>query len=169
MPKRILNFIIVELAGIKFFELSNRWEEDTLMLQPDVLSILIGVNDYWHTLSHSYKGSVKTYEDDYRKLLDRTKKRLPNVKLIIGEPFAIKGGSAITNDGWNTDFKEYQKVATQIAKDYDGVLIPYQSIFEEALEKGAVSHWCPDGVHPSMAGHYLMANAWVSALMKTLD
>jgi lysophospholipase L1-like esterase len=149
------------VGGNKVFELANRWEEDALMLKPDVLSILIGVNDYWHTLSHGYKGSAKTYEADYRQLLDRTKKHLPNVKLMIGEPFAIKGGTAIQGDGWDSTFKTYQKIAEKIAQDYDAKFIPYQSIFETALEKAPVSYWCPDGVHPSMAGHYLMAEAWM--------
>ena len=60
-------------------------------LKPDWISILIGVNDYWHMLRHGYKGTHETYENDYRKLLTRTKEALPDVKLIICQPFAIPG------------------------------------------------------------------------------
>jgi lysophospholipase L1-like esterase len=70
---------------------------DCLALQPDVLSILIGVNDYWHTLSGGYKGTVEIYENDLRDLLKYTKEKLPNVRFVICEPFALKGGSAIEN------------------------------------------------------------------------
>lgn len=153
------------ISGHKVFQLANRWEDDCLQLQPDVLSILIGVNDFWHTLSHNYKGTVEVYEKDFRTLLDRTKKSLPDVQLIIAEPFVLRG-TAIVEEKWYPAFSAYQKVAQSIAKDYDATFIPLQSIFDKALEMAPVSYWCPDGVHPSMAGAYLMAEAWLSALQK---
>ena len=132
-----------------------------MQLQPDVLSILIGVNDFWHSL-RDYKGTVEVYEADFRQLLDRTLKSMPNLKLIIGEPFAVKGGTAI-DERWFPDFPKYQKVALDIAKDYKAAFIPYQKVFEKALEQAPASYWCPDGVHPSMAGAYLMKEAWINA------
>ncbi|MEM6316384.1 MAG: SGNH/GDSL hydrolase family protein [Bacteroidota bacterium] len=153
------------ISGHKVFQLANRWEDDCLQLQPDVLSILIGVNDFWHTLSHNYKGTVEVYEKDFRTLLDRTKKSLPDVQLIIAEPFVLRG-TAIVEEKWYPAFSAYQKVAQSIAKDHDATFIPLQSIFDKALEMAPVSYWCPDGVHPSMAGAYLMAEAWLSALQK---
>ena len=150
------------ISGHKVFQLANRWDDDCLQLQPDVLSILIGVNDFWHTLSWGYKGTVEVYENDLKKLLERTKKKLPNVKLIIGEPFAVPGGTAI-NEKWDA-FHDYRDIAKQIAKDFGAVFLPYQSIFEEALKVAPVSYWCPDGVHPSLAGAYLMKEAWVKGM-----
>lgn len=148
------------ISGNKVFQLANRWEDDCLQLSPDVLSILIGVNDFWHTLTGGYKGTVETYETDFRKLLDRTKDALPDVRLIIGEPFAVKGGSAI-NDDWYPTIHHYREAAARVAKDYQATFIPYHSIFEKALETAPVSYWCPDGVHPSIAGGHLMARAWM--------
>ncbi len=147
------------ISGNKVFQLADRWEDDCLHLEPDVLSILIGVNDFWHSL-RDYDGTVEVYNTDFRKLLDRTLKRLPNVKLIIGEPFAVKGGSAIS-DQWYPDFPGYQEAARDIANDYKAAFIPYQQIFDQALDQAPVSYWCPDGVHPSMAGAYLMKEAWI--------
>lgn len=150
------------ISGNKVYQLSERWNDDCLNLRPDVLSILIGVNDFWHTLSHNYQGTADTYETDFRQLLDRTKASLPDTKLIIGEPFAVKGGTAIT-DEWRSGFVAYQQAAKTIAKDYNAIFIPYQNVFDEALEKGPVSYWCPDGVHPSVGGAFLMATAWIDA------
>ena len=63
------------ISGNKVFQLRERWEMDCLALQPDVLSILIGVNDYWHTLGGGYKGTVEIYENDLRDLLKYTKEK----------------------------------------------------------------------------------------------
>ncbi|MCP3927487.1 MAG: SGNH/GDSL hydrolase family protein [Bacteroidetes bacterium] len=161
-PERKLGCYNRGISGNKVFQLANRWEDDCIQLRPDILSILIGVNDFWHSLSHNYKGTVEIYEKDLRSLLDRTKESLPDVRLIIGEPFIVEGGSALSEQ-WYPDFHEYRKAAYRIAKDYKAVFIPYHSVFEKALEIAPASYWCPDGVHPSMAGGYLMANAWLEA------
>ena len=162
-PDREYRFYNRGISGHKVFQLADRWEDDCMQLKPDVLSILIGVNDYWHTLDWGYKGTVAVYEKDLRALLDRTKKELPNIKLIIGEPFAVEGGSAI-NERWAA-FHDYRHSAKQIAEDYKSIFLPYHSIFEEALKTAPVSYWCPDGVHPSLAGAYLMKEAWVAGMM----
>lgn len=151
------------ISGHKVFQLADRWEEDCLQIQPDVLSILIGVNDFWHTLDWGYKGTVEVYEEDFRALLTRTKKALPDVQLIIAEPFVLKG-TAIVEEKWFPAFAAYQKAAKSIAKEFNAPFIPLQSVFDKALEVAPVSYWCPDGVHPSLAGAYLMAEAWLAVL-----
>lgn len=155
-------------SGHKVHELDARWEEDCLELRPDVLSILVGVNDFWHTLTAGYDGTVETYEQDYRALLDRTFEALPDLKLIIGEPFAVDGGSAIGED-WYPAFDDYRAAAQRVAEDYGAVWIPYQSIFDDALTKAPVSYWAEDGVHPEPPGNYLMAQAWLGALAEALE
>lgn len=162
-PQQQINCYNRGISGNKVFQLAKRWDDDCLQLQPDILSLLIGVNDFWHTLSHGYGGTAKTYETDLRELLDRTKQQLPEVKLIIAEPFAVKGGSAIT-DEWFPAFNAYQASTKAIAKDYDAHFIPLQQLFDNALKLAPVDYWCPDGVHPSLAGNYLMAEAWLSIL-----
>lgn len=148
------------VSGNKVHQLADRWEDDCLKLKPDVLSILIGVNDFWHTLGGNYDGSVEVYEADYRRLLDQTLEALPDVALIIGEPFAVEGGSAI-NERWDA-FHAYRDAARRISDDHTAVFIPYHSVFLTALEQAPADYWCPDGVHPSMAGCYLMKEAWLA-------
>ena len=164
-PEKDFRFYNRGISGNKVFQLAERWEYDGLQLNPDVLSILIGVNDFWHTLSGNYDGTPEVYDRDLRALLDRTKESLPELKLIIGEPFAVSGGTAIT-EAWYPVFDDYREIARQISADYDAQFIPYQRIFDAALDQAPVSYWCPDGVHPSIAGAFLMKEAWIVAFNK---
>ncbi len=161
MPQKNINCYNRGISGHKVFQLAARWEIDCLYLKPDVLSILIGVNDYWHKLNGNYQGTAKIYEDDYRALLSRTVEALPKVKIMIGEPFAVEGGTAI-NDRWNA-FSEYRSIAKKLADEFNAAFIPYHQIFSEALQMAPATYWCPDGVHPSIAGAHLMKNAWLKA------
>lgn len=151
------------ISGNKVFQLAERWDKDCLELKPDVLSILIGVNDIWHKLNGNYDGNVEIYRRDYIALLERTLKALPNVKLIICEPFAVKGVKAV-DDKWYPEFYDYQKAAKDIAKQFGAVFIPYQKIYDEAQKKAPGAYWTGDGVHPTLAGAQLMAKAWMKAI-----
>lgn len=162
-PERQLRIYNRGISGHKVFQLANRWDDDTLNLKPDILSILIGVNDFWHSLNGGYNGTVEIYENDLRTLLKRTKEALPSVRLIIGEPFVVKGGTAVGDAKWNSAFPSYQQACKKVAAEFNASFIPYQSIFDTVLNKGGAAYWCPDGVHPSLAGARLMANAWIKA------
>lgn len=164
-PARVLQCFNRGISGNKVFQLADRWEDDCIDLQPDILSILIGVNDFWHMMKHGYEGTIETYRNDFTALLERTKAALPDVKLIIGEPFALNEGSAIDDD-WFPAFGEYQQAARMIAENFNAVFIPYQHIFEEASGEVSATYWSGDGVHPSVAGSELMAHAWIDALAK---
>lgn len=151
------------ISGNKVYQLAERWEQDCLALKPSVLSILIGVNDFWHMLNGKYDGTVETYRKDLNALLERTKENLPDVKLIIGEPFAVTGTAAV-NEKWFPRFDEYRAAAQEIAGKFNAVFIPYQSIFEKATKTAPAVYWTHDGVHPSLAGSKLMADAWMKAI-----
>ena len=159
-PDKDLNLYNRGISGNKVFQLAERWEKDCLSLQPDILSILIGVNDFWHTKTGGYKGTVETYATDYQKLILQTKKALPKVKIIILEPFIIRGGSALDNT-WENDFAPYRNAAKKVASDNKLIFIPLQSVFNEALKYAPAAYWGKDGVHPSIAGAQLMAQAWL--------
>jgi lysophospholipase L1-like esterase len=127
------------------------------------LSILIGVNDIWHKLNGQYNGTVEIYRHDYIALLERTKKALPNVKLVICEPFAVPGVKAV-DDKWYPEFYGYQKAAKEIADQFGATFIPYQKVYDEAQKQAPGAYWTGDGVHPTLAGAQLMAKAWISAV-----
>ncbi|QHS58651.1 SGNH/GDSL hydrolase family protein [Chitinophaga agri] len=164
-PDKNLKIYNKGISGNKVYQLAERWDADCLQIKPDVLSILIGVNDFWHTLNGNYNGTIKTYRDDFTKLLDRTKQALPEVQLIIGEPFAVNGVKAV-DDKWFPAFNDYRVAAREIATKYDAAFIPYQSIYDKAEKSAPGSYWTGDGVHPAIPGASLMAASWMETIRK---
>ena len=150
------------ISGNKVFQLAERWEQDCFNLKPDVLSLMIGVNDFWHTLDGNYNGTPEIYEKDYIALMEKTRKVLPDIQIIIIEPYAVKSSGAAVNDKWYPLFDEYRKAADRVAKIYANAWIPMQSIFDKAEKYAPGKYWAGDGVHPSIAGASLIAESWLS-------
>lgn len=148
------------ISGNKVYQLAERWDDDCLKIKPNILSILIGVNDFWHTLDGRYNGTVNKYKIDFVNLLNKTKQELPDVKLIIGEPFAVIGVNKV-DEKWYPMFNEYRAAAKEVANQFNAIFIPYQSIFDSIQNIASGSYWTVDGVHPSLAGAKLMADAWL--------
>ncbi len=163
LPRKNLTIFNRGISGNKVFQLAERWQQDCLDLEPNVLSILIGVNDYWHTRNGNYSGTVPVYEDDYRALLERTLNELPEVKLVICEPFYVLNTSAV-DESWIDPMTGYQEAARKIAREFNAIWVPFQKVFDEAIKYAPGKYWTGDGVHPSMAGAQLMAEAWLRAM-----
>lgn len=162
-PQKHLQIFNRGISGNKVYQLAERWEADCLAIKPNVVSIHIGVNDFWHSLTGGYKGTIDTYIKDYTALLERTRKALPGVQFIVGEPFALKG-TKFVDDKWYPTFPLFQKAAKDLAVQFDASLIPLQKIFDKALENGSANYWTLDGVHPSVAGSRLMAEGWLQTV-----
>jgi len=150
------------VSGNKVFELAERWQGDCLELKPSLLSILIGVNDFWHTLDGHYQGTIEVYERDYRALLERTRQALPKCKLVICEPFVLRCGAV--NDKWFPEFDGYRAAAKRVALAFGATFIPFQAMFDEAVKYAGPAHWAGDGVHPTPFGASLMAYNWLRAV-----
>jgi lysophospholipase L1-like esterase len=151
------------ISGNKVYQLAERWDTDCIALKPDVVSILVGVNDYWHTFKHGYVGTVEKYEGDYRTLLERTRRELPTVTLVICEPFVLRCGEV--NEEWFPEFDRYRTAAKKVSAEFNTIFVPFQAVFDEAVKKAPPSYWAADGVHPTMAGAYLMAQAWLKTVL----
>ena len=149
------------ISGNKVYQLRERWDQDCIDLKPDVLSILIGVNDFCHTLTGDYNGTLEKYLNDYRDLLNYTKQKLPNVQLIIGEPYSLKGGTYIEPAKWYPMFDAYRQAARQLANEFNALFVPYQAVFDKAIIRAPDQYWSSDGVHPGLPGVKLMAKAWL--------
>ncbi|RFZ82107.1 lysophospholipase [Mucilaginibacter terrenus] len=162
-PQKNLKFYNRGVSGNKVFQMAERWDVEALNFKPNIVSIHIGVNDFWHTLTSGYKGTIDTYVTDYKALLDRTQKALPGVKFIIGEPFAIRG-TKFVDDKWYPTFDLFRKAAKDIADQYNAAFVPQQAIIDKALQSAPASYWSIDGVHPSVAGSRLMAQGWLEAV-----
>lgn len=146
------------ISGHKVPDLQARWQKDCIDIKPDVLSILVGVNDIWHKLNGRYTGTVKDYEVGFRELLKQTQAKLPNTRIVVCEPFVLRCGSI--NDKWFPEFDERRAVATKLATELKLTFVPFQAMFDKATKNAPPAFWARDGVHPSLAGHALMARTW---------
>jgi lysophospholipase L1-like esterase len=150
------------ISGNKVPDLAGRWQEDALALEPDVLSILIGVNDIWHKLSGRYDGTVEDYETGCRELLEKTLSALPGVRIVVCEPFVLRCGAV--GDTWFPEFDQRRAAARRVAEQLSLTLVPFQAMFDEAVDAAPPEYWAADGVHPTLAGHALMTKTWRSVV-----
>ena len=144
------------ISGNKIPDLTERWDQDVVALRPDILSIMIGVNDLWHTFAFGskYKATIDDYETGYRALIERSQKEIPGVRIVICEPFTTR-----TSD----DFKplaQFRAVSKKLADEMKLTFVPFQSMFDEAVKAAPAEFWLWDGIHPSTAGHAIMARKW---------
>lgn len=166
-PAKSFNFINRGISGHRIVDLYARWRVDSINLKPDVLSLLIGVNDVWH--EESCNGvDLERYERFYRELLTWSIKEQPNLRLVIMEPYicmATELGAKL-----RPQVEQYAVVARKLAKEFGAVWIPLQQLFDEASKIAPAAHWAADSVHPTAAGHQLIADAWLAAMpLDTLD
>ncbi|MEM9351871.1 MAG: SGNH/GDSL hydrolase family protein, partial [Planctomycetota bacterium] len=150
------------ISGNKVPDLAARWQADCLDLMPDVVSILIGVNDLWHRFTKGYQGTPESYLSGYRALIERTKASLPAAKLVLCEPFIFKVGKV--DDKFFPAYDAYREAAESLAAEYADAWVPFMSMFQAATEIAPPEAWVPDGVHPSPAGSALMASTWVRSV-----
>lgn len=158
-PSQKLTFLNRGISGNKVSDLTARWQKDTLDLKPDLLSILIGVNDDGRNVP------MAEYEAGYDKLLTETKAAFPTVKLVLGEPFLLPVGKKKEN--WaaaKASIEQRQAIVAQLAAKHGAALVKYQQAFDEACKHAPADYWIWDGVRPTYAGHQVMADAWEAAV-----
>lgn len=161
-PQQGLSFYNRGISGDTVAKMMERWDEDCIRIKPHVVSLLVGVNDFNVAFLAKGKGDVEKFESDYEMLLRMTVEQLPGVKLIIGEPFALQGVTGLT-DNWE-DFHLYRKVAKKLAEKFKAAFIPYQSAFRDTKKDVPLGYYSTDGVHPSLAGIYLMSKTWLNTV-----
>ena len=154
------------ISGNKTVDLYARLKGDVWNLQPDVLSILIGVNDIWHEIECGNGIELKRFEKTYRNIIEETKEQLPNIKIMLLEPFVLRGSATESKMDKFVEVYEYAKVVKRLAEEYELVFVPLQKRFDEDAEKYGAETMLYDGVHPSIAGSTLIANEWLKGFIK---
>ncbi|ANY66140.1 lysophospholipase [Paenibacillus sp. BIHB 4019] len=168
LAEKAPHFINKGISGDRVSDLYARWNEDALSLKPDVLSILIGVNDAWRTMSGEASGATDRFERAYRHLLEETAEVLPQTRFVLVEPFILKTGVTLERwDEWQQIIKGYQEKTAALAAEYNAVLVRVQHVFDKASEVTGAAYWLWDGVHPTAAGHELLAREWLSTVQNS--
>jgi lysophospholipase L1-like esterase len=165
-PEEGLQIYNKGISGNRVVDLYARWKKDCLNLKPDILSILIGVNDTWHEyIGDEPNGiDVARYEKTYRDILDWTLELNRNVKFILCQPFILDTG--VVADNWFDEIKQRGEVVRKLADEYNAGYVPFQSLFDKALDNAPAPYWLSDGVHPTYAGHKLMCDMWLDHYRK---
>lgn len=158
-------FVNRGISGNRVSDLYARWNEDAISIKPTLLSILIGVNDAWRIMSGETSGATDRFERVYRHLLDETVEVLPETQLVLCEPFILKvGATAEKWEAWQEKITVYQRLVHEMGQAYGAVVVPLQAAFDEACQRAEAKYWLWDGVHPTTAGHELIARQWLDTV-----
>lgn len=161
-PERGVRFLNRGISGDRVVDLLARWDDDCLALRPDLLTILIGLNETWRTFDSGDPTPAGAFERNYRELLTRTRDALPQTRLILMEPFLLPIAPAL--EAWRADLDPKIQVVRRLARDFGALLVPLDGLFAQAATRREAAYWAEDGVHPTPAGHALIAQAWLRAV-----
>jgi lysophospholipase L1-like esterase len=169
-PEKKFHFFNRGVSGNSVPDMAARWDSDTLAIKPDLLSILIGVNDTFHAVGGDKNFTVESYENGYRALLTQARQQSPQMELVLMEPFILPGTK--TKDKWEDFQREItgrQAVVKKLAEEFSAIFVPLQESFTKAAEKYPPNdYWLFDGVHPMPNGHEMMARAWIKHVGRKL-
>ncbi|WP_435132182.1 SGNH/GDSL hydrolase family protein [Formosa sp. A9] len=167
-PEQELMFYNRGVSGNTINDLNTRWQDDTIDLKPDIVNILIGVNDILAAIPQGNL-PIEQMETDYRALLTRTKNALPDAKIVLCEPFILDVGHVTKqSDLWHNYTKQVQQLVKQLANEFNAVHIAFQKHFDAACLRAKPDYWIWDGIHPMPAGHELMARVWIEQMKPNL-
>ncbi len=168
-PEKGYHFYNRGVSGNKVTDLAARWQTDTLDLKPNVVSILIGINDVSAFLNGDAAFAAEQYETGYRSLLQQTQQQLPGVQLVLCEPFVLPVGQVKEKwEAYSREVQQRQQIVKRLSTEHNAILVELQQPFTKALAKAPAEYWIWDGIHPMPAGHELMAREWIGQVSKKL-
>lgn len=165
-PELDLTVLNRGISGNRTVDLLARWDADCVDLRPAVLSVMIGVNNVWRRYDSNDPTDPESFRGEYRTLLDRA--RSGGVReIIILEPFVLP----VPDDrrGWREDLDPKIAVCRELASEFGARYVPLDGLFAAETSQTAPAYWAPDGVHPSPAGHGLIARAWLRTVGVSID
>ena len=155
-------FINFGISGNRTSQLFDRLYTDAIAFRPDVISILIGINDIWHRHGDNrILTSDEQLELNYRSILTRLKKET-NAKIIMLSPFYL---DAERNAFLREDLKTALPIVRRLAEEYADIYIPLDEKFDEALKvQPEPLYYSEDGVHPTVYGAEFIGRAYAEAI-----
>lgn len=163
-------FINRGISGNRIVDLYARIKKDIINIKPDIMSILIGVNDVWHESMEFNGVDAEKFEKIYNMLIEEVKTALPDIKIMILEPFALKGTA--TEEQWDLFRSEVEKranVAKSVAEKNKLIFVPLMDKFDNMDKVSPANYLTWEGVHPTLAGHELIKREWIKAFKQHID
>ncbi len=155
-------FINKGVSGDRIVDVYARIKRDIINYRPDVMSLLVGVNDVWHDVLFMNGVDAEKYFRIYDMLISEIKEALPDIKIMIMEPFVLRASA--TDEKWeyfDVEVKKRAEMARKIAEKYSLPFIELQNGFDVLSEKTGASYWLSDGVHPTPMGHEYIKSRWI--------
>ena len=164
-PELDIEFINFGISGNRTCQLFDRLYSDAIAFQPDVISILIGINDVWHRHGHNILTTDAQIALNYRCILERLKKET-NAKIVILSPYVL---DAEDKDYLREDLKTVLPIVRELAQEFADVYIPLDEKFAEAVPtQPAPLYYSADGVHPNENGSRFIGKLYAEAIEKLL-
>lgn len=157
------------IGGDKVGDLLARNKQDVIANKPDYLSLLCGVNDTWYYMDKPYDFDGQAYYKAFTNLICEIKAELPDVKIMILEPFIVVGSYTAPNGDleYYKTFRGYveqcARCAEKIAEEHNIRFVKLQEKFDEAVTKTNSVNLFIDGIHPTVVGHKIITDAWIEA------
>lgn len=162
-PGSGIHFVNRGISGNRAADLLARYDRDFRALNPDMVSILIGINDTWRRYDRNDPTGAELFENRYRTLLENIKKDLPMAIIVMVEPFLL--GSIPERNQWREDLDPKIQAVRGLAKQYADFFIPMDGIFAAYTVRGIKeAEMAGDGVHPTPLGHGIIASEWLKGL-----
>ena len=155
--KNEFRFINRGKSGDRITDVYARIKEDIINLEPDYMSILIGVNDVSHELTMKCGVTPKKFRMIYKLLIEEIKEALPKIEIIILEPFVLKGSATEKLwDDFSSEVRKLAEISKEISEEYSFEFVPLQAEFDKLSDDGNTRYWSVDGIHPTSAGHQVI-------------
>jgi lysophospholipase L1-like esterase len=143
-----------------------RWDVDCIKLAPDVVSLMIGINDLWYKHGESMESqrmhvAPAEYEDNVRTLLTRTRDECGS-QLVLMEPYMFCDDA---DNPMLAELSTYIEIVHKLADEFDAVLVPVHTNYTKLLEKRSADCWADDTVHPYEWAHAWIAQQWLNAVL----
>jgi lysophospholipase L1-like esterase len=169
-PESGFTFYNRGISGNTVTDLQKRWSADTLALKPDVLSMLIGINDTYLVVNKPTEAiSLEQFESTYRGLLTDSRHQHADCLFVLGLPFVYPVGQRSENwERWRDDTAQRQVIVRKLATEFDAILVDYPALFNKAMTKAPIDYWIWDGIHPTVFAHELMAREWIKQVSSRL-
>jgi lysophospholipase L1-like esterase len=166
MPNTEFEFIDLGISGNRSDDILARAETDIIAIDPDVISILIGINDVWHRHSHGREMTDEQFEANYRALLERIRHET-HAKILILCPFLLPSAD---KEDWRDEVERIGAIVRRLADEYADAYLPLDEKFAAALPTAPTPmHYSDDGVHPNAAGAEFIGGHYCEAILPLLS
>jgi lysophospholipase L1-like esterase len=165
-PDTELEFVNLGIGGNRTEHLVERLETDFIEIQPDIISIMIGVNDVWHHYSHGIETSDEQFEQNYRAVLDAIKTRT-SARILMIQPFLLETVDP-AKQAYTEELARKQAIVKKLADEYADAYLPLDEILHAETEEEP-AYYAADGVHPTPDGACFIGEAYLGAIAKLIE